>query len=71
MYKEKIFTIIFIKLIINIENNEVIEPCGKLKENWIISFWVIVYESYKNMVLRKMRLKFQKGKTQWSSWLIG
>ena len=33
----------------------------------LISFWVIVYEIFRNMVLRKTRLKFQKLKTQWSS----
>ena len=64
MYKETFFIIFFIKLIIHIENNDVIQMCTKFKPDRIISFWVIVYESFKNMVLRKMRSKFQKVKTQ-------
>ena len=71
MHKENFFTIIFIKMIIHVENNEVIRLYAKFKEDRIIIFCVIVYESSKNMVLRKTRLKFQKVKTLWSSWLTG
>ena len=52
--KKKI-AIIFVKLIIHIGNNEVIQFSAKFKEDRIISFWVIVYESCKNMVLLKIQ----------------
>ena len=38
MQKENFFKIIFIKLIIHIESNEVIQMCSKFKEDRIISF---------------------------------
>ena len=53
MCKEKKITILFIQLIIHIENNKVIQLCGKFKEDRIISFWIIVYESSKNIVCEK------------------
>ena len=71
MYKDKNFTLIFIKMISHIKTNKVIQLSAKFKEDRIISFWVIVYESSKNMVLRKTRLKFKKVETQWSLWLPG
>ena len=43
---------------------------NEFKKEPIISFWVILYASYNNMVLKQSRLKFHKIKTQWSSWLM-
>ena len=69
MYDRKFLKIIFIKQIIYIENNEVIQPWAKFEEDRIMSFWINLCESSINMVLRKTCLKFQKVKTQWVSWL--
>ena len=45
MYNDKFFTVIFMKLITHIENNEVILLCARFEEDQIINFFVIVYES--------------------------
>ena len=71
MYIEKNVNNNFLELIIHIENYKFIQMCAKFKEERIISFRVIMYERFKNIVLRKTRLNFQKAKTQWSSSLTG